>query len=224
MAMSNNLAVSSEQQTDRRSERRPHSSCDLRPPPADWRHRSHSSMDAGHADRKSIRSLFFSKKRSASNLQQPPPPPPKDEYLGRNEQPEEDVQLDLSSLCPPPSTPEFVATPERIPSPAPSSLIWLPDEEMWMKAEPSMEPVEEKTAHRRQIEQEAQLMQLSFLLNNQSSAPTIVLDDPPDQEGSGADGVPPPCYVQSQWEEATKRQTTQASWWGSVAQRRLETP
>ncbi|KAI9806261.1 MAG: hypothetical protein M1825_006376 [Sarcosagium campestre] len=196
-------------------------------------------MDAGHSNRRSIRSMFFSKKRSASNLQQTNPeygaprriPKPLDPI---SRQPcaatvsgpieDEDVPLDLSNLCPPPSTPEFSASPERTASPAPNALIWLPDEEVWIKAGPSVDAAEAERAQWERAQREAQMMQLSNLLHPPSSPPRIVLDDDDDHcQLLTPEVVPPPCYVQSQWEEATKRQTARPGWWESVAERRLGT-
>ncbi|KAI9679767.1 MAG: hypothetical protein M1817_004781 [Caeruleum heppii] len=183
-----------------RESKRPHSACEVVAPRQD-RHRSsikssedsHSTHKSSTEGRRGMRALF-SRKRSTSSLRSNPT----FHHTDDDESDEDFSGVDLTNLCPPIQSPTFrpsasplCLTPEPTPSPRPSQLIWDPNDETWLKAEDvtlrqgsGIGGFEERSSRTSAMSQAAQA--------------TIVLHE----EGHHD---PPPCYIQSQLEEASRR-------------------
>ncbi|KAI9810373.1 MAG: hypothetical protein M1832_001354, partial [Thelocarpon impressellum] len=156
------------------------------PAPRAWP-RPMKSCDELKPGKKSIRALFFRRKRSVSDTCS-------NASAGTtDDEGEEDGRdglhgVDLTTLCPPIHSPAFSAA-ERSPSPRPSQLVWDEAEETWLRIE------------------EVPVQGMGLGLDERPghgarSAPpaTIMLHDDSDTLDE-----PPPCYVQSQLEEASRR-------------------
>ena len=98
--------------------------------------------------------------------------------------------IDLTNLCPPIQSPSFSIGSERSTSPRPSQLVWDAQEETWVRTEElptqgfgvTVEP------------------QFHSVRSSTPSHPHHILYDDHDLPDE-----PPPCYVQSQLEEASRR-------------------
>ncbi|KAI9755506.1 MAG: hypothetical protein M1815_004919 [Lichina confinis] len=141
--------------------------------------------------------LFVAKKpdratdlrRTKSTMQQPVSAPP-------------EVLVDLSTLCPPPVMPTPRPAQDRTVPPPSSTLVWVADEERWMRRvehpHPHPHPTTEDSIP------QAELPDILELPRHDRSAlpsPTISLSML--EEDGDADA--PPSYVQSQLEEARRR-------------------
>ncbi|KAI9843591.1 MAG: hypothetical protein M1838_002540 [Thelocarpon superellum] len=201
--------------------------------PRDWQHQVLSSYHDGKLGEKHGGSLAVPTS-PPGNRSSPRPEIPRIEAPEMDSDDEDLGGIDLTNLCPPIQSPSFSLYSERTPSPRPSTqLVWDPQEETWLRTEefvppraglslgPSMPPSSGTPQglglapspglpHGLGLSQSSSVPQGLGLrmevrsppmpTTPQSTQTTIFFEEEMDLPDE-----PPPCYVQSQLEEASRR-------------------
>lgn len=109
-----------------------------------------------------------------------------------------EVLVDLSTLCPPPVMPTPRPAHDRAVPPPPSTLIWVPDEERWMRRVERPHPATEDSIPQAELPEIPESWR-----PDRSALPSPAISVCMFEEDGDADA--PPSYVQSQLEEARRR-------------------